>query len=210
MLYILIFVILYGLVPFLLLLFIGGLRKNKSIFPFILLAFLASFYEFVGTIIFKINVEHWFLIYGVLAFFCIHYFLYKSGRGDFMYFFIALAVLFVLFVVVLLYNRATFSFIEISAFFNVYQTSIVLLFSIVWFRRIFKEFGNENLLDSATFYFISGLLIYYCGSVVLFLLANDLYATDKNSFQYYWLVNIILTFVLRTLLIVGIWKARLE
>jgi hypothetical protein len=117
-------------------------------------------------------------------------------------------VLFALSYITLDVGLGSLNFLQISSFFTIYQTIIILVFSILWFRKIFKEFEINNLLDSPTFYFISGLLIYYCGSVVLFLLANDLYTTDQNSFQYYWLLNIILNFVLRTLLIVGIWKAR--
>lgn len=207
---ILIFTVLYGLSPFLLYLFIDKKKKIKSILPFTVVVFIASLYEFVGSILFKINVEYWFLIYGFLAFFSIHFFLYDLIRGQLKKVFIVLALLFLVFFIIANYYRFSWSFLVISSFFNVYQTLIILLFSIVWFKRIFQELEVDNLLVSPNFYFISGLLLYYCGSVFLFLLSSYIYAVDESNFRYYWLLNIILNFVLRTLLIVGIWKAQRE
>lgn len=208
MLYIIIFAVLYGLVPFLLLLFTRGWTKNKLILPFTLVVFIASLYEFVGSIIFRINVEYWFLIYGLISFITIHYYFYNLLNKKFKIFTIISAIVFFIFYISAVLMSSSSDLLIVSSSFKVYQTTIILIFSILWFRKIFHEFEIDNLLDSPAFYFISGLLIYYCGSVVLFLLANDLYATNQNSFKYYWLINIILTFVLRTLLIVGIWKAR--
>ena len=37
-----------------------------------------------------------------------------------------------------------------------------------------------------------------------------IYKNDNYLFQYYWLLNIVLLILLRTLLIVGIWKARVK
>lgn len=208
MLYIIIFTVLYGLIPFLLLGYITGREKIKAILPFTLVVFFASLYEFFCSILFQINVEQWFSIYSLLAFCGIHYFFYKILNKKFSYLFIVLILLYLFFYGSLRFGLRSLNYLDISSYLNVYQTIIVLLFAVIWFRRIFQQFEIENLLDSPTFYFISGLLIYYCGSIVIFLMASDLYATDQNSFQYYWLVNIILTFVLRTLLIIGIWKAR--
>lgn len=210
MLYIIIFAVLYGLIPFLLVGYIDGREKIKPIIPFTLVVFLASLYEFFGSILFQINVEQWFLIYSLLAFFAIHYFFYKILNKKFAHLFKILILFYLIFYFASRFGLRSLNYLDISSYLNVYQTIIVLLFSVLWFRKIFQEFQIEKLLDSPTFYFISGLLIYYCGSVAIFLMANDLYAKDKNSLQYFWLVNIILNFVLRTLLIVGIWKARSE
>lgn len=187
-----------------------NIQNIKHVIPFVIVVFIASLYEFIGSILLGQNVELWFLIYDILVFFSIHYFFYKLLNKKYRALFFILILLLFIFYCILTLGPWTFSYLEISSFFNVYQTLIILLFSILWFKRIFQEFEIDNLLDSPTFYFISGLLIYYSGSVVLFLLANSIYASDQSKFQYYWLLNVILNFVLRTLLIVGIWKARRE
>ena len=208
MLYFIIITILYGLVPFLLFLSMQKRIKENPIIPCTVIVFIASLYESVGSFLLERNVELWFKIYDILVFSTIHYFYYKLLNKKYRLLFFLFIVIFALSYIILADGLGSLNFLQIGSFFTIYQTIIILVFSILWFRKIFKEFEINDLLDSPTFYYISGLLIYYCGSVVLFLLANDLYATNQNSFQYYWLINIVLNFVLRTLLIVGIWKAR--
>jgi hypothetical protein len=210
MIYVVLFTILYGLIPFILLAFNANCKGIKHVYPFVFVVFIASLYEFIGSIVLGINVELWFLFYDVLVFFSIHYFFYNLLNRKYTNLFLVFIILFLVLYCILRFGLWLFNYLQISSFVNVYQTLIILFFSIVWFKRIFQEYEIDNLLNSPTFYFISGLLIYYCGTVVLFLSASYIYATDQSNFQYYWLLNIILNFVLRTLLIVGIWKARRE
>jgi hypothetical protein len=210
MIYLLTFTVLYGLFPLLLVFYTNSWGKIKFILPFIIVVFLASLYEFFGSLIFKINVEYWFLIYGILAFFSIHYFFYFLLKRRFKKIFLTLVFIFFIFFLFSIFYGFSFSYLNISSFFKVYQTIIILSFSILWFKSVFEDLEIINLLHYSIFYFISGLLIYYCGSVFLFLSASSIYASDKSNFQYYWLLNIILNLVLRTLMIIGIWKARQE
>ena len=208
MLYFIIFTVLYGLTPFFLHFFINRRVKNNYILPFTLVVFIASLYEFVGSFLLKINVEYWFLIYGMMAFIGIHYYFYYLLNKRFRLFFTISAIIFIISYVSSIMLRLSEDFFIMKSLFKVYQTIIILVFSFLWFTKIFQELKSESLLQSSDFYYVSGLLIYYCGTVFLFLSASSIYATDQSKFQYYWLLNIILNFVIRTLLIVGIWKAR--
>lgn len=210
MIYIFAVTILYGLLPFLLIVFDKRVRNIESFYPFIFVVFIASLYEFIFSMIVKVNVENWFFVYGILAFIGIHYFFYNLLHKKFKSFFIVSIFIFVAFSILAFIYRISFDYLTISAFFKVNQTIIILIFSILWFRRMFEELETDDLLKNSNFYFISGLIIYYCGSVFLYLLANYIYASDKSNFQYYWLLNIILNLILRTLIIIGIWKARLK
>ncbi len=210
MIYILTFTILFGLVPFSFIVFDKSLRGIKKFHPFIFVVFIASLYEFIGSLLLKLNVEYWFFIYGILVFLSIHYFFYKLLNEKFKRVFIISILIFIIFSILAFIYRISFDYLTISAFFKVYQTINILFFSILWFKRIFEELETDNLLENSNFYFISGLIIYYCGSVFLFLLANYIYVSDKSDFQNYWLLNIALNLILRSLIIIGIWKARLK
>ncbi len=214
MINILIFTIFYGLVPlFLLITFNYRLSNIKNIYPFVFVVFIASLYEFIGTVLFKINVENWFLIYGTLAFFSIQYFFYDILNNRFKFLFIAFTTSYVVLLIISIYYYFSFKssdYLVVNSFLIVFQTITILFFSILWFIKVFHEIKIDDLSQSPHFYFISGLIISYSGSVFLFLTASYIYASDKSNFQYYWLLNIILNLVLRTLLIVGIWKARVK
>jgi hypothetical protein len=209
--FILIFTIIYGIVPFILYLIVK--KKNRDlhlILPFLIVVFLASVYELIGTVILKISVEYWYLVYKTLAFIGLHYYFYillnKKHISLFFIYILGFITLLFLFLTVL----KDIIYLEISAYFNMFQTLIVLTFSILWFRRLFIKLDEEDLTKNPNFYFVSGFIICYCGTVFLFLMSSSLYAQDKSNFHYYWLLNILLNFILRSLLIIGVWKARVK
>lgn len=199
-----IFVILYGILPSIFLK-IFKLQFN-AIKPFVWVVLVASLYEFIGTFILKLNSEYWFIIYKILAFISIHYFFYKILYPSYNLFFRLFILLFLLLSVYCFYNWVVLNFFDVNAYYNFLQTIVVLFFSVLWFIRVFNNLEVESLLSSSTFYFISGLLLYYSGTVFLFLLSNMIFKMDKSSFQDYWMLNVVLNLVLRTLLILGIWK----
>jgi hypothetical protein len=210
MIFILYFVIIFGFSPFLY--FIVAKRQSvielKAIIPFIILTFISSLYELLGTLTFGWNISYWFILYNVLSFFCVFYFYYDTLQKRYsLLFTICIAAFFVL--SYFLFQRYSFEdFFEVNSYFKTFVTIFVLLFSILWFMKLFAESYIDNLLRYSTFYFISGFVLYYCGTLFLFLLSNHLHKLDSSSFQSYWLLNILLNFVLRTLLLVGLWMAR--
>ncbi len=212
MIEIIIFTILYGLVPLILFWVIRNKISKEivAILPFVVLIFISSLYEFIFTFILKYTIKYWLFFYNNLAFFTISYFYYKilNGRKKIYFKFSFIFFFGLLFFVILNWNNH--EILVLSSYMNTFQTIFILLFSLFWFRKIFIELIHENLLDIPTYYFISGLIIYYCGTIILFLMSNNIFINDKNLFQYYLLINVILNLVLRTLFIIGLWKARVK
>lgn len=212
MLVIISFCVLYGLMPFLIFLVFKNKvsKKIKAITPFLVLAFISSIYEFIFTILMKWDGSNWFIIYCLISFFVIFYF-YLTILKNFNR---SLKVIsFLLFLLILLflfirYNRE--DYLLICSFIDAYITIFIFVFSLFWFRKIFRDLEYESLLTIPDFYFISGFILYYFGNFFLFLMAELIYKSDQDLLQYYWLLNLFLLIVIRTLLIVGIWKARVK
>lgn len=204
------FVIVFGISPFLY--FLVARRQSaielKAILPYVFLTFISSFYEFFGTLTFGWNVSYWFLIYDILDFSCVFYFFYIILQKKYSKIFAAFLVLFTALCYYLYWHYSINDFIIVNNYFKGFITFFVLLFSILWFVKMFAEVYVDNLLNNSTFYFISGFVLYYCGTLFLFLLSNYIYKADSVLFQSYWIVNIVLNFVLRSLLLVGLWKAK--
>lgn len=206
------FTILYGLIPLVVYIFYRNqlLIEIKSFLPYITLTFISGLYEFVFTYLLEFDVKYWFVLYNLLAFSTIGYFYYKVLDNGFKSFFLTGIFIFFGLMLFVILNWNNYEVIELSSFLDAYQTVFILLFSFFWFRKAFINLKHENLMDSSVFYFISGLILYYCGTMVLFLLSNSIYQDNKNAFQYYLLLNVVFNLVLRSLLIVGIWKARVR
>lgn len=206
------FVIVFGISPFSY--FLVARRQStielKAILPYVFLTFISSLYEFFGTLTFGWNVSYWFLIYDILDFSCIFYFFYIILQKKHSWIFVAFLVLFAALCSFLYWQYEIKDVLVINNYFKGFITFFVLLFSVLWFTKLFAEVYIEDLLNNSTFYFISGFVLYYCGTLFLFLLSNYLYHSDSVLFQSYWVVNIVLNFVLRTLLLVGIWKAKVN
>lgn len=200
------FTILYGVIP--LLLYKIKKVKIKPIEPFLWVVFVASLYEFFGTTVLKINSDYWFECYKYLAFFSIHYFFYTLLKGRYKFLFILFGLLFLIQSIVALNQWETLEHLDITAYSNAFITINVLFFSIVWFRSTFINLELDSLTKTPTFYFVSGLILYYSGTVFLFLLASYIFKVDSSNFKSFWMLNVFLNLVLRTLLIVGIWKGQ--
>ncbi len=177
--------------------------------PFLWVVFVASLYEFFGSVLFKLNYENWYLIYKTIAFGGIIYFFKKSIalKKVYVYFYITL---FIIMMGLTFTVWKTVHYFQINAYYNVFLTILVLLFSTLWLRKSFLALETESLWQNPQYYFVAGLIIYYCCTVVLFIMAHFIRENDNSNLHQYWLLNIILNVVLRTLLIVGIWKARVK
>jgi hypothetical protein len=208
--FLLYFIIIFGACP--LLYFLISKRKDyrelKPILPFVVLTFIASFYEFFGSLFLKLNVSYWFVIYDILSFFCIYYFYLQVLHKQFSKLFqLFLVAFFILCITMYPYFKVD-EFLIITSYIDTFITLFILFFTIIWFRKLILEAYIENLLQNSTFYFISGFILYYCGTLFLFLLSNYIYKVESSMFQSYWVINILLNLVLRTLLLVGLWKAK--
>jgi hypothetical protein len=210
MVFILYFVIIFGISP--LLYFIVSRRQSvielKAIIPFLILTFMSSLYELIGTLTLRWNISYWFVLYEILSFSCIFYFYYSTLQSSYIKLYSLFIIAFFILIYFLLQRYSFEDFFIIDSYLTVYTTLFILAFSILWFTKLFDECYIDNLLRNSTFYFISGFLLYYCGTLFLFLFSNHFYKLDSNTFQSYWLLNILLNFVLRTLLLVGLWMAR--
>lgn len=197
-----------GIIP-LLVLFIKkrAFDFREPITPFIWLTVFATLYEFIGTGLLEIKTSYWFQLYSFFEIVTLFYFFFKLFKTKYK-------IAFGIFLVSLV---TTYSF---SFFFwneneglipnTVNKTSVtlfVLTFSFLWFKELFKKMEIQNPWQNADFYFVSGFSVYYSSTFFLFLLASLIFNSNVNFYDY-WLVNIIATLILRTSLIIGIWKMK--
>ena len=68
--FLLYFVVIYGVSPLLYFLIAKrkGVKELKPILPYVAMTFIASFYEFFGTLTFKWDSTYWFVIYEIFSF----------------------------------------------------------------------------------------------------------------------------------------------
>jgi hypothetical protein len=182
----------------------------RLIIPFMVLMFLSSFYELVFTIILRVNVSIWFKIYPVFELFVLMHYFYKllKGRYTYVYYFFGILYL-ACFCGVICLGKID-SFMEGDAYLQVIESSFVITAVLLWMKYAFIRQEKDALLKFPHFYFISGLLFYFSGTIFLFLLGNIIIATERDSFLDFWILNLVFNIVLKTLLLTGIWKAQIK
>lgn len=187
-------------------------RKQKwrmeAIFPFIMLTFIATLYEQIGTIWFQIDSSYWFQIYTFLDLLVLAYFYWRilEFKNKHIYV-LTLGALFILFYLVSLFwitSDNKFTSLMIS---QIPIVIMVLIFSFKWFKELFVKTEVPDLWSNGNFYFISGLLIYHSATFVLFMLSSFLIEVSQHFYDY-WLVNVIATLFLRIMLSLGVWNTR--
>jgi hypothetical protein len=197
-----------GVIPLLLVIFNYSKFKKKRnpILPYLIVVFVASFYEYFGTHLLEINSTNWLITYKVLAISSLQYFFYHILQKKFKLLFIAFSIIFIVtFIYHLPYLNNT-TVLDISAYLNAITTSLVLTFSVLRFIQFETKTVEYYTKRDTNFYFIMGLVLMYGGTLFLFLYAKNLYFTNKELFITAWMLNLFLNIVNRTLLIIGVWK----
>lgn len=200
--------ILTGLLPlFLLFLKKKAFDIKQPIVPFAWLTAVSTLYEWIGTALFKINATYWFQFYSLLCFCTLYYFFFRLLERQYKKVFGFFLALFMV-----TYSTSFFLFDKKNAFISTainepLLTLLVLIFSFLWFKKLFEELKISNLWKDADFYFVSGLMIYHSGTFFFFLLSGSIFSSNAYFYDY-WMVNIIATLVLRIFIIAGVWRMK--
>src|SRR5690606_29513366 len=199
-------VLLSGIIP-LLILFIKKKAFNFSepILPFIWITAIASVYEIVGTGFLQINISYWFQIYPFLEIIALTYFFLKLFKEKYK-----LLIYFGLTILLAAYSYSFFLWKDDGSLFyhglnKTFISIIVIIFSTLWFKYLFKTLEEETLWKLPNFYFISAILLYYSSTMLLFLLSSVIRDEFIDNF---WLINVIATFLLRIILTSGTCKMK--
>lgn len=182
---------------------------REPIVPFIWLTALATLYELIGSVILKINVSYWIQVYSLLEFAALYYFFYRLLAYRYSWVYKVLLVLFVVFYVVsfVFWSDAKTGIFTSLAINKVGLFIFILVSGFLWFKNLFEKMDVMNLWKYSNFYFVSAFLIYYSTTFLLFLLSQLIFSRGAH-FNDFWLVNILATFILRVLLITGVWKMK--
>lgn len=200
LLYIILFL---GIVPALLAL-INKLRLGP-IAPFIYLTAIAAVYEGVFSLFLEKDSAIWFATYDIMAFLTILYYFYRLNFPKKQLLSLIFLVSFLVTagsIYILNYNNIFFKQQGILFLLNI----LVFIFTILWFWNTFLKMEVRSLWKEPDFYYISGLFIYHATTFMLFLLSDIIIKFDADKFIDYWILNIVANFLLKSFLIVGVWR----
>jgi len=137
---------------------------------------------------------------------CIFYFYFnlfeKQIKARRMAFFGLILYIF-LFGILLFYWKENDN-LKTDSFLSAYNTLFVILFSLLWFQKIFSNIAIDNLFRSPIFIIISALLIYYTSTLFLFLMSDYMLKDKEYSFIAFWQINVVSIIILRIFFIIGI------
>lgn len=202
-------VILLGILPLALLLFIQKkIRIDiSSFYPMIYFVAISSIYEFLFSIILQINSDYWSRFYILITFIIIELYFYNLLSKKHRTNFIIVSILFISFYCFLFLYWNKINNLQTDSYLSLVQTGFIFIFSILWFIDIFKNLEYDSLLKNPHFYFVSGLILYYSGTVFLFLMSSVIIEKERAYILDYWMLNVFFNFVFRVFLVLGIWKA---
>lgn len=195
-----------GVVPFLVLTYKNKVFDFKQpIVPFIWVTAIATLYEFIGTVLLQINTAYWFQFYSLLELGSLYYFFYKLIKPQYKRWYQIFLILFILVYIFSFFYWGEYNALVSKTINKTLMTLFVFLSSFLWIKKLFEKMHIPILWKNAEFYFISGLIIYYSGTFLLFLLSDFIF--NSNLYFYdYWLINVLATLILRLFLIIGVWN----
>lgn len=186
------------------------LKEIDFVVPLLWLVAIASFYELVVTLLFRISTKYWFRLYLLLEFCVLFYFFYKLFSGRYKYLFRVFGIGYLLTFLGLLFVWDVWSNLSTDSYLSTFESIFVFTFSFLWFRDLFTNLQLKSLWQSPTFYIISGLILYFTGTLFLFLLSDVIYSNKAIKFEDYWMLNVLFCFVFRLFLIISVWKGQVK
>ena len=181
------------------------LTKGLRILAFYaLVSFITDFSSLLVLEVFKSDnfiILHYFTFveYGLLTLY------YRSlSRNKNIRIFLVLSVAFFLLLDIIF----SIIFKSIKAF-DAYSTGIecilMIFISLCYFYSIFKELRIVRLERDPSFWINSGVLLYFAGTLFLFLCADILLNSNKETYVKYWGINLIINIIFSVFLAIGIW-----
>ncbi len=119
-----------------------------------------------------------------LEFYCVLYFFYKIL--NFKKITILLAITYL---VVYLYLLKDFSFSQLENNdipLNLIMALGTITLTVQWFVEVFNKMEDIPLYNRSDFYYISGLLLFYCGTFILFLSLDYLSSNKINTKPFFF------------------------
>lgn len=187
------------------------LRKAQSedlayIAPVLWLRAFSSLYEFFISFLLQVNSTIWFMVYPIMEFLVMYYFFRKlfgeKHKAIINKFLIAFLLAAVALLVIWLYTGKS----QTDSLLTVIQTIFVYTTAFLWFKEIFSEMKLASLWHSPAFYFVSGFIMYFSGTFFLFVMTDIVFTEDEMN--RYWILNVILSLLLNTILTIGVWKGQ--
>ncbi len=183
-------------------------KQVKFLVPFMWLIATAALYEIVATMIFHLNSTIWFRFYLLLEFAALCYFFYNllgDQKRQWLYFF---GILFLGSFLVITFKWENNSQYANDSYLSIIETLFVFCGVFLWFRNILGELYVKSLWQNPIFYFLCGLILYFSGTIFLFICSDYLATLDENLLLQYWTLNVFFSFVLRAFIIIGLWKGQ--
>jgi hypothetical protein len=111
-----------------------------------------------------------------------------------------------------LYSIADSIWIEPINTFNSYSRTvealIIIFLSVCWFVKNLTFSDTGKPMQTSSRYIVSGFLIYFTGSLVLFSFGNYINKLMINLVINIWMLHTLLDLILYLLITIGLWKQR--
>lgn len=186
----------------------GAKENNKDagfIKPFAYLVFSASIYEY-----FSYRMEflsgYGFRVYSICEFLTIFYYFFYLLKKKYKLLFYFFGTVYILLFCYLLIIWKIEDSMKTDSYLTIVEILFVYCCTFLWFKNIFADMSEISLLSLGHFYIVSGFIIYFSGTFFLFLLGDYILKNMESEFTAYWNLTIWFNIILRTLLIIGVWK----
>ena len=178
-------------------------RAEKQVIALVIFAFITQVIATVlwWNVINNLFISHYFtIIEGYLLLRYFSFYLTKSGRiwiNGLIIGFISFSVSDVFF---------SFPNLGINAASKGLESILLVGVSLFVWRKIMREFTEENLLSKPLFWMNSAVLVYFSASMLLFVFSESIISSDQSIGLSLWAIHLFFMTVYYSLIGIGLWK----
>lgn len=104
------------------------------------------------------------------------------------------------------------AFIQSIYQFNSYtltlEALVIMLFAVNYFAKLFADSNDQKILEMPSFWFNTGLFLYFSGSYMLYNFSNYVLVQSKHSFVVVWNTRAAFLLLMYLLFTLGFWKCK--
>lgn len=177
-------------------------RREIELLVYLLIASLAS--DLIGLILFQLSYNSYPIVnFFLLVQFLVCYHLLNYSHNQFALYRIIPIGFAVIFIV-------NYLFIQGPRVFNSYSNTIacyiLMFFSIRYLYILLRDLPEENVIRIPLFWIAIGVLTYYSGNLVLFVVNNYLTLGVNGSHASMWILHNLLNFTKNIFFTIAIWQ----
>lgn len=88
------------------------------------------------------------------------------------------------------------------------ESIVFMVYALITYFNLIKTLEYENIFSNPVFWFNTAVLVYFAGSLFVFVFSNRLLAYSQKASYHLWAIHSVCNIMYNLLIATGFWKTK--